>query len=327
MPEKFYRLSDMAPPLGVRVRVLWDGRGPFEAARVAHPKIKKACWLIEVERRPVFLPDRTARPVDPKSPWNGLHTLKGDNPEFWAPIRPDLWSQPLPTPAFLYDGTVRMWTAGQCFDATEAAAEMEADRENVSRGTVEIEKRGARVAEQWWRDASQIRYEPADSLTPRMAEGRIMRAVACCGAGRGLTLKTQTFSAIVAAVAEAIDTAVADAASDYVARFEPLPRDHQDFLTAMGWFSALNPPELRLPSEPWGMSRSQIVLVRRAQNIPWSFDEIGDAFDVSGERARQINIAALRAVWQIGAGLQKPSRDHIGELRERNRKAKREAAI
>lgn len=335
MAETYYHVTPDMPPMNVRVKVVWGGRGPFEAARVRHPETRKICWMTERDRRPVFLPVPRARAFDAAAPWAGYHTLDGDNPELWAPIRADLWQLPLPAPALEWaDAPARMWTARQEFNATEAAAEMQADRDNVSRETSVREDTAARVAWQWWRDASLIRYEPSESLTIRMAEGRVMRAVACCAPGSGLTLKRHSYSTIMAAVAEAVAASDEPVTSDIGTRFEPLPQDHTDFLTAMGWFTALGLPPLPQPGahvgrrrKAWDFTRAQKVLIWRSLSIPWSFDEIGLELELSGERCRQIEKTALATVWNIGRAAASPLDAPIQELRERNRRVRRAAVV
>ena len=328
MGQKFYRTAEMPPPLGVKVWAIWDGRGPFLVARIRHPRSGREVWAADHDGEQVFLPVPKSRPADPDRPWIGWHTLKNDAPEYWAPTKPELWGLPMPPPAFERQaGPAKMWTAKQAFSATDAAAEMEADRETARNVPRETEPRGGRVTEQWWRDISLIKYEPATALTLRMAEGRVMRAVACCGAGRGLTLAVPEVSGVLSAIAEAMARAGDYAVTDYVPRLEPLPADETDFVEAMRWFTLLNPPELWAAGrKAWAMSRPQNILIWRALPIPWSFDEIGEKLNLSGERARQINGKALETCWRAGAGVAKPGRDHIGDLQERNRRYKRNAA-
>lgn len=318
MGENFYRVTAQMPPQGVRVRVIWGGRGPFEAARTRHPQTKQPCWVtMDANRGAVFLPTRHVS--DPAKPYAGWHTLRGDAPEVFAPLAPEKWREQLPPVAFCRetDQPARMWSSKQEFNAAEAAAEMESDREFVSRGT-SVEQKGVRVAQQWWRDHALIRYEERASLSMRMVEGRIMRAVACCGYGKGLTLKNQTFSGIITAMAQAVEEATRDATADYAPRLEQLPADRDDFLTAMGWFTVIDPP-----SGDWGFSRRQRVLLLRAIPMPWSFDEIGDEYGVSGERARQLYASGLARGFQAAKRGERPAWDKIEALRDRNRRAKR----
>ncbi len=324
---RFYSTAQMKPPLGVKVKVVWNGRH-FVAARVAHPATKRECWIAEVNRIPVFLPADTDRPFSPSAPWVGFGGLAGTAPELWAPLCPDKWQVPLPEPACEMDEAAqpRMWASKQEFNAAEAAAEMERDRADVSRETP-AEAVASRVAWQWWRDASQIRYEPATALSERMAEGRLMRAVACCGAGKGLTLRAKSYSTIIVAIAETLAGADDMPANDPGIRFEPLPQDHDDFDTAMRWFAGLNPVDMRgARHAAWSLSNRQTVLVLRSMSVPWSFDEIGDHLQLSGERCRQINVSALKTAWKIGRGDLDPLSPQIAKLRERNRRARRGVA-
>lgn len=298
----------MIPPMNIRVRVFWEGR-LFEAARVRHPTTKAVCWLTERDRRPAFVPDNLFRP-------------EHDNPEFWAPIAPDKWQAPLPRIAMEIPDDVRMWNSKTAFNAAEAAAEMEREREEAGNVSRETERLSGRVAQQWWRDHSLIVYEPMAEISYRMAEGRVMRAVACCEAGGGLTLASKTVSGLVAAMAEAVDLSTRDAVEDYAPRLEQLPKDRSDFVTAMGWFTAIDPP-----AGGWLFSRAQLCLWLRARPMPWSFTEIGEhgLFKVSGERARQIYANAIRKVQTVARQGVTPAPDQMASLRERNRRKKREA--
>src|SRR6202008_2841452 len=132
------------------------------------------------------------------------------------------------------------------------------------------------------RDISQVRYERPPDCTLRMIEGRLMRAVYNCGSVLHARINT---SSVLREIGEGPARELADREAqhipDFVPRMEPAPSDESDFLTAMGWFAALNPPETRWRAV-WGrqerrftFNRPQRVLLRRARNIPLSFDEIG----------------------------------------------------
>jgi hypothetical protein len=159
-----------------------------------------------------------------------------------------------------------------------------------------------------------------------MVEGRLMRAVACCGARRAGELR---ISPLLAEIGEAAARALAEfeatTSPDVIPRFQPLPADETDFLTAMSWFAALYPPEARPPR--WqkldGMARfnrPQKVVLWRARNVPPSFDEIGimlfgvdckkgrrEEIDrrvhAAGSRARYSWKAALEACWRTANGM------------------------
>ena len=72
-----------------------------------------------------------------------------------------------------------------------------------------------------------------------------------------------TSSALAAMVAEVVTSADSDAGVP----FAPTPRDLSDYLTAMRWFVALNPPEMwHRRREPLELNQSQRLLVWRAAN-------------------------------------------------------------
>jgi hypothetical protein len=216
-------------------------------------------------------------------------------------------------------------------EAAELAREMERDRE-MARGGV-LNERLEKEKLPWWRDASLIRYETVGAITPHMAEGRVMRAVALCGHGQGLTLKSNSFSKILADIASA-NKGEAYATADYVPRLQALPQDQDDFLIAMSWFVALNPVEMRSKKQQrfatWDFNRAQMILIWRSFDIPLSFEIVGSRFGLTGEGARQAFKAVISRCTRAANGLPAYAHlphpcAHIEDLRERNRKAKREA--
>ena len=69
---------------------------------------------------------------------------------------------------------------------------------------------------------------------------------------------------LAAAMAEAEREAQAKTMSQLRERLMLGPADHRDWLTAMSWFAALNPPELRDPGEPaFSLTDVQKVLIWR----------------------------------------------------------------
>jgi hypothetical protein len=65
------------------------------------------------------------------------------------------------------------------FDAATAAAEMEADRQRA-RDQRDPRDRSDEDGLPWWWSPAEIVYQPSGHVTRRMAEGRVMRAVAWC---------------------------------------------------------------------------------------------------------------------------------------------------
>ena len=226
----------------------------------------------------------------------------GAKPIYWQPQDPMRWKAPLPEPV-VSRIEPRMWSAvGECEDLA-ALLPPEPD--------------------QWWRDPTRIRYTGDMSLG--MIEGRVMRAVAACG-HYAATPQTRTFGAIIADMAE--ENELADyPTSDYVARFRPLPADIADFDTAMGWFSALNPPDLRTPgTEVWAFNRPQKAIAYRALDRPWSFGKMAEKFGMTPDGARKTHYRALKAVHRVASGLPAYAHvtpiDQIAALQERNRMAR-----
>lgn len=305
---QWYRLADMAPPYNVHVNLQFDGR-QFKAVRGVHKG--RDVWA-EVMRggalRSVALPVGAA--------------------VVWQPLHPEKWRLPLPEP--IIGSTVTgMTRTTQSFGAVEAALaaeEMEADREALRAGG-EIETDDP--MRRWWTDLSNIRYEPKGAVTRRMAEGRVMRALADCGAGHGLSLSNMTPSDVLASLSEAAMRALAGAdGTHWLVRFKPLSSDTSDFLEAMGWWTALNPPELwAAKRRPWSYSRAQRALFWRAIDQPLTWSEIGYRFRLSGRRAQQIYEEAVDKCHRVANGLSPVPRrnpvDHIAALRERNREARR----
>lgn len=251
-------------------------------------------------------------------------------PLCWQPQDPEKWQAPLPEP--LSTATDRLWYSKLSFgvveeaEAAELAQEMERDRNDARRGPVHSAP--PREPMQWWRDADKIKYEPRGQISPRMAEGRVMRAVALCGhssgmygQGTGMSLRARSILASMATSASPEDYAT----SDYVPRLRALPGDHSDFPIAMSWFTALN--TMPLPASDskaaWVFNREQEALAFRSFNIPLSYAEIGNQWGVSGETARQTYISAIDMVHRLANGVVPVVVDHMAELRKRNAAFKR----
>ncbi len=336
----WYKTSDQLPPLSVKVRVVWDGR-MFEAAMARNPDAKRVMWVTVDRHGPHWLPSQ-GPPPDASRPWAGWHTLEGHQPDYWQPLNAAMWSLPLP-PAHQFRETESiMWAAKSRFQAVEdaegadLAREMEADRAMARDGRPRAATGKGQVPAQWWRDATQVAYQPKGEITMKMAEARILRAVAFCGVGRGLTLESRTPLDVLAAVADAYEQAMNSDPPDPMARFRPLPCDQSDFDTAMGWFVALAPVEARGKGwKPWGLTRLQKILVWRARDVPLSFDDIGGIWNVSGSNVKQMyhggkgRAGVIEKVWRAANGLpihrSIKVADQMAELRERNRAFKRKA--
>lgn len=307
-PNFWYRLTDMAPPYNVHVHVQFDGR-QFKAVRGVHKG--REVWA-EVVRG------------------GGLRSvsLPVGGGVLWQPLSPDKWRLPLPEPivASTVTGMTRTTQTFTAVDAALAGAEMEADRDALrAGGEVEIDDPMRR----WWADLSLIRYEPKGEVTRRMAEGRVLRALADCGAGQEIAPVGGRADDALAALSDAAKRALAgDDATHWLVKFKPLASDNSDFLEAMRWWTALNPPELwAARRKPWTFSRSQRALFWRAIDQPLTWSEIGFRFKLSARRAQQVYEGAIDKCHRVANGKSPvPHRnpvDHIAALQERNREARR----
>lgn len=300
----WYRTSDHPmPPLTVRVRVEWAGR-IFTAARGSHRGMDVWAEIKDDRSAPALI--------------DGV-------PEYWQPLDAKSWKLSLPEPVtpsqsgrFVSERT--RFQAVDDAEAADLAREMEHNR-----GAIRDETSGP-VDPRWWWVASEIKYEPQGHVSLRMAEGRLMRAVACCGIGQGLTLVRIDVAKVLADLARALEDDEARAQEADLVRFRPMPGDHADFLEAMGWFAALNPPDARSKRwEPWSLSKAQRVLHLRTLPTPLSYAEIGHEFGWKGhQRAQTVYRESIDRAWRVANGLVK-TRDYVAELREINRQKRRAA--
>jgi hypothetical protein len=312
--EIWYSISAMKRA-AVKVRVIWNGR-EFDATitRNAAGNLQWATILPTGEIK--WLP-----PAREARQW-------GDQPDAWRPLGP--WPDPLPTP--MITAQPRVWSSRMRFQLVEEASaadlarEMEHDRESarVHRGAGDFDPKS-----QWWKDPYAIKYQPAGEITKEMAEGRLMRAVAACGARAGLTLESRTAGTVLADLATAADEAFRqfDATSDGAVQFRPLPQDHADFCEAMRWFAMLNPPKSWARSrEAWTFNRMQKTLLFRAFAVPLNWREIGNRIKRTDQRARQLYAEAIVMAAKI-ANAPDRSTAEFEALRERNRAFKRGAGV
>lgn len=326
----WYRVSDMPPPFNVHVKLQVDGR-EFKGAR-GKDRLGKVVW-VEYRRHEMV----------PVHHLNFAYAL-------WQPLYPDKWQADLPKPVEVVEAG-RMYSERSRFQAVEDASseelalEMHRDRE-----TARVSERSTRQphwnrqgqAMAWWWDVTAIRYEAPPGISLKMAEGRVMRALAWCGHGQGVLPPARASAVMLATAIEAHAASEAPPAEVRAVRFQPLPSDHSDFEVAMGWFAALNPVELR-PRHvvPWSLSSEQLLMLSRASPNPMSFAEIGAKWagigkgrsmkeadwnrkPVSREAARQRFERAVEKCWRSANGMrvhtQLEAADQIKALRERNRK-------
>lgn len=305
--DDWYEIADLPPNMVLYVNLRW-GWWDGAAARVRHPKTRQWGWAVIGEDREYhFLPPRGKA----GSTWP-------DAPSCWQPRDPDkFWVAGMRKPLPRKDQVLpQMATLKSRYDAVAEAIE---------------EERAAGLAHNsggddrwWWPDGSVIRYERKREVSLRMAEGRVMRAVAHCGLRK--TKATPTERAVVAEeLARLMQEMEQSDSRVIVERFKPLPQDHQDFDEAMSWFTALNPPELwHKRREPWTPNRFQWALFYRAIPVPLSWAEIGHELGkVRFSRAQQLYDEAIEACWRVANGRQAYKhltvKDQIAALRERNR--------
>lgn len=295
----WYPVAVAPPPVGVLVRVIWDGRAPFEAARVAHPRTRRTAWLTHDKGDPVLLPC-AAPPPDPRRPWAGWHTLKGERPDHWQPIRPDLWKAPLPPVSVVITGqaATRMWSSTVRSAALDADTRLTGLTGAALADAMEDMREAARVAgddgagreqvpeRQWWADPHAVTYSEPGRISRREAEGRLMRALAAERWVRVDRPRCRTSAEVIAGMAARTfpaDVSELAAQDPEVVRPEPTGRDQDDMLIALGWALCLPAPYQR-------------VIRLRAGMPPLSWAEIGDKIDRSATTAQARYRAAIDAV-------------------------------
>lgn len=292
----WYSSSVSLPPLRAPVVVHWEAR-EFPAMRVVHPTRQRAVWMTVIDGEIVYLP----QPKDRRR-W-------GEHPACWRPRDPAAWPFPLPEPT----------RPPHRVSAADAAAD--------SGSQEPTDAIGADKARQWWRDASAVTYSPPGSITAREAEARVKRAILTDGLrpekNAGLTV--QGWPAELIEAARLIEDGPGD---ERPPRFEPSPRDIDDAIEAMRWFAALDPPEMRRKGEPIREKfvLLQVVLILRALDPPFTWDHAGRFIRRSGTRAQQLHAEAILRVTRVANGgfaYEHCQRDHVAELRRRNREAAR----
>lgn len=343
MLEPWYPM-DSLPPVRAVVRVWWYAFGTpqcFEVARTWRQSKRAFEWLRY---------DPETQEVHPIPPKGRDKSNWAPEPTCWQPVDATVWRWPgdVPEPLLPHQiprmaGTDYLSREVDAAELEEAGREAERDRHDAQRGDRHAEPSDL-IRSRWWADITNIRYEPKGEITRRMAEGRVLRALAWCGAGRGLTVKTSTVGALLARMAEVASGEAAIAEAERSARlhglpmFQPLPQDHDDFPIAMAWFAALSPPEIwSARRKAWDFSRVQKVVHRRTLTIPLSWADIGASFGnpersgsgISSTRVRQLYASGIDSCWRVANGGEaipgKRITDQIVALQERNREHRRRA--
>lgn len=320
MSEDWYSIDDL-PHGRLLVRVRWHGR-EFTAARD-----RQSGWFTYVDGTMVALPPKGKKGEGwPSSPdrWQPLNSKwtwpGGRAPQPLSnPIQPSMYSS---------RGEGRGLTDR---DYEQLAAEVAEDRE-AAKVQGERSAGGDIIEIRWWRDITQVRYEPAGEVSLRHCEGRVLRAMAHCGAWDDRELGRVRRDRSLQEIMEAVASEASAVDKGWLERFQPLPMDESDFATAMAWVAQLNPIEMRPKrAGAWSLNRAQLVLLYRAMDVPLSWRDIGmhRAFNVSGTRVQKIFKTSIEACHRAANG--KPAyrwmtvKDQIGALRERNRAYRRRA--
>lgn len=306
--KAYYATTDMLPPPNVRVRLLVSGY-EIEVARV---RCAKSGWRYVTKGADGNLRD-VARDL-----------ARADRPaggEYWAPLDASTWRLPLPAVALYVapsDSPPGSRPEG-AFDVASVVA-----RSPQGGGVLKL-----------YKDPLAIRYEPEGSVSRDMAEARVLRAILFdgvkanhCRRREGRAISWPKELAELSALLERMAAAEVDTITR---RFEPVPADITDYLTAIGWFTRLNPPELwHKRREPWQFNDAQCVLVLRAPDPPFTWE-------MTGERCSRRSVGQVRrfydqtidAIHRIANGEQAydhvTAADQIERLRARNARAKRRA--
>lgn len=141
----------------------------------------------------------------------------------------------------------------------------------------------------WWLDAGAITYSPPGSITPREAEGRVMRALVTARSTklenpRGPGSNSDWIAKMVAKVE--IETGVRERATYWHDRWTPTPRDISDCTVVIGWIA---------PLSAYHPSLYDVLSLRSA--IPaYSWPEVGRILKVGEGGAHSLFQRALRLV-------------------------------
>ncbi len=279
----WHRTADGMPPMRVQVRVRWQiGDELLELDRVARlPTTTKVgnylvdglagyrrvnAWAaIGDNRKPVILPPSGA----PKA-WAG-------EPEYWQPMRPDLWKMPLPPPV--------------------PERQVKPARVHVLRA-----EDYTPVEREWWRDI-RPKHSPPGEITPKEAEGRAMRVLMCERAmpdDHDMLGSLTPMSDALYRLGRVLEMAAGKRPTYWHGRFQPTAADLDDVARFAPWLA-------KIAEHP----QDYHVLELRALDPPFTFDKIGERFDVSGERARQLYRDAILALTLIAnRGAHETSRSH-----------------
>lgn len=254
-------------------------------------------------------------------------------PDLWRPLKSADWPDPLPEPATLAvagqmvsQSGKRRWDARsqQAELAARIKAETEAEVEAAHGPAEETAPATGRRPERWWLDAAAVSYSEPGRVSITEAEARLCRAL--------LTdrLHPAHYSPMIGTTSAALGSLVAEhisSADARPARFEPTPRDLDDYLVAMAWFAALNPPDLRVVHRAFALNAEQRLLAWRALEPPLSWRQIAQRTGSNHTSVRTSHHRALVRVKRAANGEQvipyADLADPMEALRARNRAARR----
>lgn len=295
MPDR-YDIHDL-PMIPCKIIVFWNGfQG--EVAFMPDPKSERGGRFVARTEAGDFM---DLPPAGRAKEW-------GDYPAWWRPVDPGKWGRPLPEP--LPDGIQPvMWSSTTRFNAVEEAEaadlahEMHADRE-MARAVAESDNTAERrdlARSHWWLDATRMTYARQGQITQKDAVARVCRALLFDGVQMRDRPDGHSGASALATLAAEILTS-GEEAGQWIERFEPAPQDHDDYLTAMAWFSALSPSrERQRPGQAGHLAVDQMLIVARAAMRPWPWRRLADSPEIkmSAEGARKRHKRALGRLHEI----------------------------
>ena len=292
MSSRWYSLESL-PDLNLVVRVWWAVNGVFESFQAEHLFVDgKWDWMRMQGRRLVLLPP---------SGRNGHGWAK--EPACWQPIDAEKFVWPSGKQIPLAPHMLPIFAGSrQQFKATAEAVEREG---NAERNRDADEKSRAI---QWWRDVSQVVYEPRGSVTRDMCEARIMRALTLDQMIRMDIAPYRSNAAVLANLkASILDMLDQPPEDDWVPRLDPQPSDHADYLEAMRWLARV------------GMSHQRWrVMQGRRMSPPLSWVQIAFQIGRTPARARQVYDDMIDRLL-LAANAPAMTDRQMEALRERNR--------
>ncbi len=318
-----YDIRDL-PMIKCHIGVAWNGY-ELECAFVPDKNSKSGGIFIERTR------SGELRDLPPK---RNAHEW-GQYPDYWWPIDPDNWPRELPQP-LPERSARRRYSATNGFNtvievtAEQLAREIEEGRE-IARAQANKPSKEPREGMQWWRDPHRVTYSKTGNISIEEVEARVSRAILYDGVHPNMRPAEFGADSVLAATAATTVSSEHEDPSSWHVRFTPSQKDHDDYLIAMAWFAALNPPELRprrRAGEQVMLNISQKVIVWRALNPPLSWRQLGSELHEetgksSDHYARQRFGQALQQLCAAANGRRVHQhvsvKDQLSAVRESNR--------